>query len=101
MLWHLETFINYPLFLRLMEGTIVNFRTARHHQKDNQMVVLAKDVSKEKAKGLVGKKVVWTSPAGNDIKGKVSALHGTKGAVRVIFEKGMPGQSVGSKVKIE
>jgi large subunit ribosomal protein L35Ae len=84
-----------------MEGTIVNFRTARHHQKDNQMVVVAKDVSKEKAKGLIGKTVVWTSPAGKEIKGKISALHGSKGAVRVLFEKGMPGQAVGAKVKIE
>jgi large subunit ribosomal protein L35Ae len=84
-----------------MEGIIVNFRTARHHQKYNQMVVIAKDSSKEKAKSLVGKKVVWTSPAGKEIKGKITALHGNKGAVRAIFEKGMPGQSVGSKVKIE
>ncbi len=84
-----------------MEGTIVNFRQGRHHQTDNQMIIVAKDVSKEKAKELVGKTVVWTSPAGKEIKGKVSALHGRKGAVRVIFEKGMPGQAVGSKIKIE
>ena len=84
-----------------MEGVIVNFRTARHHQKDNQMVVLAKDVSKEKAKELIGKTVTWTSPAGKELKGKVSALHGRNGAVRVIFDTGMPGQAVGSKVKIE
>ncbi|MBW2982563.1 50S ribosomal protein L35ae [Candidatus Woesearchaeota archaeon] len=84
-----------------MEGTIVNFRTARHHQKDNQMIVLAKDVSKEKSKDLIGKKVIWTSPAGKEIKGKITALHGNKGSLRVLFEKGMPGQAVGSKVKIE
>jgi len=84
-----------------MEGVIVNFRMGRHHQTDNQMIITAKDVSKEKAKDLVGKTVVWTSPAGKEIKGKVSALHGRKGAVRAIFEKGMPGQAVGSKVRIE
>ena len=84
-----------------MEGTIVNFRQGRHHQTDNQMIIIVKDVSGEKAKELVGKPVVWTSPAGKEIKGRVSALHGRKGAVRVIFEKGMPGQSVGSKIRIE
>jgi len=84
-----------------MEGIIVNFRMGRHHQTDNQMIITVKDVSKEKAKSLVGKKVVWTSPAGKEIKGKISALHGNKGAVRAIFEKGMPGQAVGNKVKIE
>ncbi len=84
-----------------MEGTIVNFRQGRHHQTDNQMIIVSKDVSGEKAKELIGKTVVWTSPAGKEIKGKVSALHGRKGAVRVIFERGMPGQSVGSKIRIE
>jgi len=84
-----------------MEGTIVNFRSARHHQYDKQMIIIAKDISKEKAKELIGKTVTWTSPAGKEIKGKISALHGRNGAVRVIFEKGMPGQAVGSKVKIE
>ena len=84
-----------------MEGTISNFRSARHHQYDRQMVVVIDGVDKEKAEGLVGKTVVWKSPAGKEIKGKISASHGNKGAVRVIFEKGMPGQSVGSKVKIE
>jgi len=84
-----------------MEGVIVNFRQGSHHQTDNQMVIIVKDVSKEKAKSLIGKTVVWTSPAGKEIKGKISALHGNKGAVRAIFEKGMPGQSIGSKIRIE
>ena len=56
---------------------------------------------KKKAESLMGKSVVWTSPAKKEIKGKVTALHGNKGCVRVLFEKGMPGQSVGSAVKVE
>ena len=85
-----------------MEGTIVNFRSSRHRQKDNQMVVLVNGVSdKEKAKGLIGKTVVWTTPSGKEIKGKVRSFHGNKGAVRVLFEKGMPGQAFGTKVRIE
>ena len=84
-----------------MEGTISNFRMGRHHQNDRQMIVVVKDMDKKKAESLIGKKVVWKSPAGKEIKGEVSALHGNKGAVRVIFEKGMPGQCLGTKVKIE
>ena len=72
-----------------------------HHQYDRQMIVVIDGVDKEKAEELIGKTVVWTSSAGKEIKGKISASHGNKGAVRVIFEKGMPGQAVGSKVKIE
>ena len=85
-----------------MEGTIVNFRSARHHQTGNQMIIKVEGYDdKEKAKELVGKKFVWTSPAGKELVGKVSFAHGNSGAVRAIFETGMPGQSVGSKVKIE
>jgi ribosomal protein L35AE/L33A len=34
------------------------------------------------------------------IKGKIQALHGSKGAVRALFEKGMPGQAIGGKISI-
>ncbi len=85
-----------------MNGTIANFRSARHHQKDNQMIIVVDGVdTKEKAEKLVGKTVTWESPAKKAIKGKISAAHGNKGAVRSIFETGMPGQSITTKVKIE
>lgn len=85
-----------------MEGTIVNFRSARHHQHPNQMIIETEGYSeREKAEELVGKKVTWTSPAGKEIKGEIKSAHGNSGAVRAIFETGMPGQSIGSKVKIE
>jgi large subunit ribosomal protein L35Ae len=84
-----------------MEGTIVNFRGGLHRQNTRQMIISVSGYGKEKAKGLVGKKVKWTSPAGKELKGKISALHGNKGAVRAIFETGMPGQAIGSKIKIE
>ncbi|ENO12068.1 ribosomal protein L35AE/L33A [Thermoplasmatales archaeon SCGC AB-539-C06] len=84
-----------------MEGVIVNFRRGKHCQHDKQMIISVSGYDKEKAKELVGKKVTWTSPAGKELKGKISALHGGNGAVRAIFETGMPGQSVSNKVKIE
>ena len=85
-----------------MEGIIVNFRSARHHQYPNQMIIKVEGYDdKEKAKELVGKAVTWTSPAGKELNGKVAAVHGNSGAVRSIFESGMPGQAVGTKVKIE
>jgi large subunit ribosomal protein L35Ae len=85
-----------------MEGVIANFKGSHRTQVNNQMIVLASGVdSKEKAAKLVGKKVVWSSPAGKDIKGEVRSAHGNKGALRVLFEKGMPGQAIGTKVKVE
>ena len=85
-----------------MEGVIKNFRRGRTTQKTNHMIVYLNEVKKrDKASELVGKQVVWKSLAGTEINGKVASAHGNKGAVRVIFEKGMPGQSIGQKVEIK
>ena len=68
----------------------------------HHMIVYIDGFSKrDKASELVGKQVVWKSPAGKEISGKVASAHGTKGAVRVIFEKGLPGQSISTKVEIK
>ncbi len=65
------------------------------------IVYLNESDNREKAAKLVGKEVVWKSPAGKEINGKVASAHGNKGAVRVIFEKGLPGQSLTTKVEIK
>ncbi len=85
-----------------MEGTIANYKGSHKRKVGNQMIVQAAGVdSKEAAEKLVGKKVIWSSPAGKEIKGEVRSSHGNSGAVRVLFETGMPGQALGTKVKIE
>lgn len=85
-----------------MKAVIVNFRGGRHTQLTNQMVVLIEGITtRDKATGLIGKTVIWTSPAKKEIKGKITTIHGNKGAVRVHFERGMPGQSVGKTVTIK
>ena len=85
-----------------MEAVISNFRLGRHTKSNNQMVLLVKGIeNKEKAKALISKKVTWKSPSGKEITGKISGLHGNNGAVRAIFEKGMPGQAIGQKVNIQ
>jgi len=57
--------------------------------------------TKEAAEKLVDKKVTWKSPAGKEINGRIASSHGNKGALRAIFETGMPGQAIGQKVVIE
>ena len=85
-----------------MDGLITNFRGGKHTKYDNQMIIkIDSSNNKEEANKLVGKKVVWKSPAGKEIKGKISNIHGNSGCVRAIFEKGMPGQSISQKVKVE
>lgn len=84
-----------------MNAVIVNFRSSRKRQETNHMVIKVEGVSdRKKAETLVGKKVVWTSPAGKKLEGKIAAAHGNSGAVRAIFTTGMPGQSVGTKIEI-
>ena len=84
-----------------MEGLIINFRGGRHTQKNNEMVIKVSGVgSKAEAEKLVNKNIEWVTPSGKTIKGKITKFHGNKGAVRVKFEKGMPGQSISKKVKV-
>ena len=66
------------------------------------MVILVDGITdREKAKSLVGKAVTWESSAKKVLNGKVAAPHGNSGAIRAIFETGMPGQSLGTKVTIQ
>ncbi|HLD04657.1 MAG TPA: 50S ribosomal protein L35ae [Candidatus Nanoarchaeia archaeon] len=84
-----------------MEGVIANFCRNRHTCSSNQLVIVLDSVTKRvEAAKLVGKKVVYNTGKKN-LAGKVASAHGNKGALRVIFETGMPGQSLGQKVKIE
>ena len=86
----------------MVTGKVVQFRRGRHTVTEKHMLIEVSGVdSKEKAEKLIGKQVEWKSPAGKIIKGKVSGAHGNKGVVRAIFEKGLPGQSVTTEVKIE
>ena len=84
-----------------MQGTILSYRRGRHTQNVNQMLIELDNVdSREKAKEFLGKKLIWTSPAGKEIKGEIIALHGDKGVVRAKFERNLPGQAVTTKVQV-
>ena len=85
-----------------MEGQLLHYRRGKRTYHGNQMILAVSAVdSREKAKSMLNKKVTWTSPAGKKIQGTVSNLHGNKGAMRVQFETGMPGQAIGQKVVVE
>ena len=84
-----------------MEGLIINFRRGKHTQTNNQMIVKVASIkNKEKAAELVGKEVVFKTQTGKEIKGKVTNAHGNSGCVRVLFEKGMPGQAIAKNVEV-
>ena len=85
-----------------MEGTIVHFRGSRRVKRTNQMVLQVAGVdNKDKASKLIGKKVMWKTSAGKQMTGEITNIHGNSGALRVRFDTGLPGQSIGTKVSIE
>ncbi len=84
-----------------MEGTILNYKKGMHTQKNDEMIIKVSGVNdKSAAEKLVSKIVEWITPSGKTIKGKIVKAHGNKGALKVKFEKGMPGQSITTKLKV-
>ena len=84
-----------------MKGLISNFRRGKRNQRTNQFIILADSIKNRKdAAKFIGKKVEWKSSAGKIISGEVRSAHGNKGALRVLFEKGLPGQAIATEVEI-
>ena len=85
-----------------MQGIVVSFRRGRKTFTPRHYIIEVDGVKdKEKAASLVGKSVSWKSPSGKILIGKIAATHGNNGVVRAIFEIGLPGQAIGSKVEIK
>ena len=84
-----------------MRARIVSFRRSKKRQNTKQVILKIENINtKDKTKELIGKMMVWRSPAGKEIKGKISNSHGNSGNVRVILEKGVPGQAIGDEVDV-
>jgi large subunit ribosomal protein L35Ae len=86
----------------MVSGRVIQFRRGKKTIHERHFLIEIDGVSKkEEAQKFVGKSVVWKSPAGKEINGKIAAIHGNKGVVRAIFEPGLPGQAVTTKVEIK
>jgi len=82
---------------------VIQFRRGRKTFKPRHFLLEIPSVdTREGATKFVGKTVQWksTGKEPKKITGKISSAHGGNGVVRAIFEKGLPGQAVGSKVEI-
>ena len=85
----------------MAKGKVVQFRRSLKRIHEKHFILDVGTSTKEEATKFAGKEVIWTSPAGKKIKGKISASHGNKGLVRAIFEKGLPGQAKNTEVEIK
>ena len=84
-----------------MKARVVQFRRSIKRIHERHYILDADTKSREEADKLVGKEVVWQSPAGKEIKGKISSAHGNKGLIRAIFERGLPGQARNDEVEVK
>ena len=85
-----------------MKAKVLGFRRGKKTYTPRHFILeFDKVTNRAEAKALEGKKVVWKSPAGKKLHGVVSVPHGNKGHVRVIFEKGLPGQAINDEVDVE
>jgi large subunit ribosomal protein L35Ae len=85
----------------MVKAKIIQFRRGKHtiHERHFLLDVGAKD--RKEAGKFAGKNVEWRSAAGKIIKGRIAAAHGSKGLVRAIFEKGLPGQAITTEAEIK
>jgi large subunit ribosomal protein L35Ae len=84
-----------------MKAKVIQFRRGKKRIHEKHFILDVNAKSKEEAGKFAGREVVWTSPAGKKISGKISASHGNKGLVRAIFEKGLPGQARNTEVDVK
>lgn len=85
-------------------GKVIQFRRSRSNYKPRHFLIEIKGVdSREKAAKFAGKDVSWKSPGKEPkvINGKIAAAHGNNGVIRAIFEKGLPGQAIGTDVEVK
>jgi len=85
-----------------MKAKVIQFRRGRKTIHERHFLIEIEGTkNRGDAEKFVGKEVVWKSPAGKIIKGKISSAHGNKGIVRAIFERGLPGQAVTTDVEVK
>ncbi len=78
---------------------ILNYRIGKKTQYPKQCLMKVLGVEPSDAKQVIGLKVCWPVEDPK-ICGKIVDVHGGKGVLRVRFNRGVPGQALGSLVKI-
>jgi len=85
----------------MTKGKVIQFRRGRKTVHEKHFLIEVEGVDNiDKTAKFIGKEVIWTSPAGKKIVGKMASAHGNKGVMRAIFEKGLPGQALTTEVQI-
>jgi ribosomal protein L35AE/L33A len=80
-------------------GRITNYRTGSKSQNSKECLIQFDNMGLGDAGKLVGQKVLWAN--GKKLfRGKIVGLHGSNGLVRAKFARPVPGQAIGTNVKL-
>ena len=80
-------------------GVIRSYRRGPKSQRNQECLIKVYGVEPYDSSRFVGWKVEWPHKESR-LTGKILKTHGRTGALRVKFKKGLPGQALGTKVKI-
>ena len=88
-------FLSQPVY-----GKIVNYRIGIRRQNPRECLIQFAHInSASLACQLIQRKVVWKQGTCKLI-GKIAGSHGKNGVVKVKFQKGVPGQALGTSVEL-
>ena len=86
--------------VQTLNGRITNYRTGPKSQTSKECLIEFETVNSDGLAGkLIGQKVTWKN-GNSSLVGKVRGTHGKNGMVRVRFPHGVPGQAIGTSVKL-
>ncbi len=81
-------------------GTILNYRIGIGTQNPKECLIQFAHVNSASHAGqLFNRKVVWKQ-GNTKLIGTIAGTHGKNGVVRVKFQKGVPGQALGTTVEL-
>jgi large subunit ribosomal protein L35Ae len=84
---------------RIYRGLILGYRRGLKSQRPKECLIKVLGEGKSTSNRLVGWEVSW--PLDNPkIRGRIVRPHGRSGTLRVRFSRGLPGQAIGTRVRI-
>ena len=85
----------------MRRAIVLAYAGTKEHQDNHHMILKPLDVNdRARASRLIGRKVVWRTPTGRKMYGRVLKPHGNRGEVKAYFKPGLPGQALGDYVEI-
>ncbi|WP_457750482.1 50S ribosomal protein L35ae [Thermococcus sp.] len=85
----------------MRKAIVLAYAGTKEHQDNHHMILKPLDMNdRAAASRLIGRKVVWRTPTGRKMYGRILKPHGNRGEVKAYFRPGLPGQALGDYVEI-